>query len=48
MGEDVMIYDRNIDVHIKSIRRKLGEHRALVETVRGIGYRFKDDRGSEC
>lgn len=44
MGEDVMIYDRNIDVHIKSIRQKLGERRGLIETIRGVGYRFKDVR----
>lgn len=34
--------DRNIDVHIKTIRKKLGDHRDLVETVRGVGYKFSD------
>lgn len=33
---------RNIDVHIRSIRKKLGEHEDLIETVRGVGYRFRD------
>lgn len=40
-GESVVI-DRNIDVHIRSIRKKLGEHRDLIQTVRGVGYRFKE------
>ncbi|MCW8129879.1 MAG: winged helix-turn-helix domain-containing protein [Planctomycetota bacterium] len=42
MGEDVIRLDRNIDVHVRSIRKKLGEHRELIETVRGVGYRFKE------
>lgn len=40
IGEDVMVTDRTIDVHVTSLRRKLGNHRDLVETVRGVGYRF--------
>ena len=32
--------DRAIDAHVKSIRRKLGPSRAILETVRGVGYRF--------
>lgn len=40
-GESVLI-DRNIDVHVRSIRKKLGEYRDLIETVRGLGYRFKE------
>jgi two-component system, OmpR family, alkaline phosphatase synthesis response regulator PhoP len=43
MGEDVILVDRNVDVHIRAIRAKLGAHRDLVETVRGVGYRFRDD-----
>ena len=42
MGPDIAVTDRTIDVHITSLRRKLGEHRDLVETVRGVGYRFAD------
>ena len=42
MGPDVAVTDRTIDVHITSLRRKLGEARDLVETVRGVGYRFAD------
>lgn len=42
MGPDVAVTDRTIDVHITSLRRKLGDQRELVETVRGVGYRFAD------
>jgi DNA-binding response OmpR family regulator len=40
-GSDV--YDRTVDAHIKSLRRKLGVAKEYIETVRGIGYRFRDD-----
>lgn len=40
-GEGVLI-DRNIDVHVRSIRKKLGESRDLIETVRGLGYKFRE------
>jgi DNA-binding response OmpR family regulator len=42
IGEDAAVIDRNIDVHIRSIRKKIGEHRDLIETIRGVGYRFRD------
>jgi len=42
MGPDIAVTDRTIDVHVTSLRRKLGAHRDLVETVRGVGYRFAD------
>jgi DNA-binding response OmpR family regulator len=42
MGQNSMVLERNIDVHVRSIRRKLGRHRELVETVRAIGYRFAE------
>jgi two-component system, OmpR family, alkaline phosphatase synthesis response regulator PhoP len=41
-NDDAFIVDRNIDVHIASLRKKLGPKFALIETVRGIGYRFKE------
>jgi two-component system phosphate regulon response regulator PhoB len=31
---------RNIDVHIRALRRKLGLHAAMIDTARGVGYRF--------
>ena len=40
IGDDALVLDRTVDVHVRSIRSKLGEHAELVETVRGIGYRF--------
>jgi DNA-binding response OmpR family regulator len=39
-GKDAQLTDRAIDSHVKSIRRKLGENRELLETVHGLGYRF--------
>jgi DNA-binding response OmpR family regulator len=42
VGDGVVVVDRNIDVHIRSIRKKLGQHSHLIETIRGIGYRFQD------
>lgn len=41
-GMSSEITERNVDVHIGSIRRKLGVKKSMVETLRGIGYRFKD------
>jgi len=41
-GYNADIYDRTIDTHMKSLRRKLGKARKYIETVRGIGYRFKE------
>lgn len=46
MGESATLVDRNIDVHIGAIRRKLSKSRDLLETVRGVGYRFRDARVS--
>lgn len=37
---EAFVVDRTVDVHVKSIRQKLGTHRDRVETVRGTGYRF--------
>ncbi len=34
--------DRTVDVHIASLRRKLGDVGELIETVRGVGYRLRD------
>jgi len=42
IGEDVIVIDRNIDVHVRAVRKKLGEHADLIETIRGVGYRFRD------
>jgi DNA-binding response OmpR family regulator len=34
-------YARTIDTHIRRLRKKLGDHQNLIETVRGLGYRFQ-------
>lgn len=42
LGSDAMVLERTIDVHIRSLRKKFGDHADLIETVRGVGYRFRD------
>ncbi len=44
IGEDAIVLERTIDVHIKSLRKKLGDAGELIETVRGVGYRFHELR----
>jgi two-component system phosphate regulon response regulator PhoB len=41
-GEGYPVTDRAVDVQIVGLRKKLGDHGALIETVRGVGYRFKE------
>jgi two-component system phosphate regulon response regulator PhoB len=41
-GEDYPVSDRSIDVQIVSLRKKLGAFGSRIETIRGIGYRFKE------
>jgi two-component system phosphate regulon response regulator PhoB len=47
VGEHIIVSDRNIDVHIRSIRKSLGKYKHLIETVRSVGYRFKDSGNQE-
>lgn len=42
-NSDAFVVDRNIDVHIASLRKKLGPSFEWIDTVRGVGYRFKED-----
>lgn len=42
-GEEAMVYDRTVDAHIKSLRHKLGSAKSYIETIRGAGYRFKEE-----
>jgi two-component system alkaline phosphatase synthesis response regulator PhoP len=44
IGDDAIILDRNIDVHIRALRKKLGPRSELIETIRGVGYRFSERR----
>jgi DNA-binding response OmpR family regulator len=39
LGEDSDVVDRNVDVHIRGVRKQLGSAAALIETIRGVGYR---------
>jgi len=41
-GSDYLVTDRAVDVQIVSLRKKLKECGNYIETVRGVGYRFKD------
>jgi two-component system, OmpR family, alkaline phosphatase synthesis response regulator PhoP len=43
LGRDVSVEDRTIDVHITGLRRKLGNCGEWIETVRGFGYRFREE-----
>ncbi|TWT29575.1 Phosphate regulon transcriptional regulatory protein PhoB [Posidoniimonas corsicana] len=47
LGGDSLVLERTIDVHIRALRKKMGDHATLVETVRGIGYRLRDPTGAE-
>ena len=40
-GYDFLITPRAVDVQIFGLRKKLGEYGRVIETVRGIGYRFR-------
>ncbi|MCY2965032.1 MAG: response regulator [Planctomycetota bacterium] len=48
MGDDAYVLERTVDVHIKSLRQKIGRHAVRIETVRGVGYRFYDGPPSEA
>lgn len=43
LGRDISVTDRTIDVHITGLRKKLGTCGEWIETVRGFGYRFKEE-----
>ncbi len=47
LGQPMLPSDRNVDVHVKTIRKKFEEFRYLIETVRGVGYRFTDRKAIE-
>jgi len=40
-GNDVVVIDRTVDVHIRKIREKLADAADLIETLKGVGYRFR-------
>jgi two-component system alkaline phosphatase synthesis response regulator PhoP len=39
-GDDVLVVDRTIDVHIRKIREKIGDER--IKTIKGVGYKFEE------
>lgn len=41
-GENIFVTGRTIDTHIAGLRKKIGSAANMIETIRGIGYRFKD------
>jgi two-component system phosphate regulon response regulator PhoB len=41
-GDDYHVTDRAVDVQVVGLRRKLGAAGSLIETVRGVGYRFRE------
>ena len=41
-GDKYVVTERAIDVQVAGLRKKLGSHAKLIETVRGVGYRFKE------
>jgi len=41
-GENYPVTSRSVDVHIVSLRKKLGRYGHLIDTVRGVGYRFQE------
>ncbi|HRQ71372.1 MAG TPA: response regulator transcription factor, partial [bacterium] len=43
-GDDYPVTDRSVDVQILNLRKKLGDAGVNIETVRGVGYRFKDQQ----
>ena len=42
LGDDTVVVDRNIDVHVRGIRKKLAIDPPVIETIRGVGYRFAE------
>jgi len=42
-NDDAFVIDRNIDVHIAALRKKLGPNFYWIETVRGVGYRMYEE-----
>jgi two-component system phosphate regulon response regulator PhoB len=43
IGDNAIVLERTIDVHIKSLRKKLSDAGQRIETVRGVGYRFREE-----
>jgi two-component system phosphate regulon response regulator PhoB len=46
LGQDAYIIDRNVDVHVATLRKKLGDYGQHILTIRGLGYKFRETPGS--
>ena len=42
IGQDAVVIDRNVDVHVATLRKKLGRHGENIVTIRGLGYKFAE------
>jgi DNA-binding response OmpR family regulator len=42
VGTEAVIIDRNVDVHVATLRKKLGDYGANIQTIRGLGYKFRE------
>lgn len=43
VAPDTVVVDRNVDVHIATLRKKLGDYGRNIETIRGLGYRLREE-----
>ncbi len=43
-GNDKIVIDRTVDVHIKNLRTKLGKYKGYIRNVRGLGYKLDDEK----
>jgi DNA-binding response OmpR family regulator len=41
-GTDTFVIDRNVDVHVRAVRKKLEDDAEFIQTVRGVGYKCRD------
>ena len=41
-GTDTFVIDRNVDVHVRAVRKKLEDEAEFIQTVRGVGYKCRD------
>jgi two-component system phosphate regulon response regulator PhoB len=47
-GDDVYVEERTVDAHVRRLRHGLAPtHDAMIETVRGVGYRFASDSATD-
>ncbi|MDR2426122.1 MAG: response regulator transcription factor [Endomicrobium sp.] len=41
-GDDKLVIDRTVDVHIKNLREKLGKYASMIKNIRGLGYKIEE------